>query len=117
MPERAVAHPPPGRKLPGAMADVWRAKLPPDVNPPFEVFLNGVPQEEGKDFTYHGGDLLFERPLAKEGRLGFWRWFLGAWGIGTYRKNDTVDVRYTTPDGRPMVAHGLDIVPPDEPKD
>jgi hypothetical protein len=55
--------------------------------------------------------LLFDRPLAKEGRLGLWRWFLGAWGIGTYRKNDTIDVRYET-GGRPMVAHDLPFEPP-----
>ena len=44
----------------------------------------------------------------KEGRLGFWRWFWGAWGIGTYRKNDQVDVAWEI-DGRPRVAHALDI--------
>ena len=33
-----------------------------------------------------GGVLVFDRPLDKEGKLGFWRWFLGAWGIGTYRQ-------------------------------
>jgi hypothetical protein len=26
-----------------------------------------------------------------------WRWFLGAWGVGTYRQDDTVDVRYEAP--------------------
>ena len=41
-----------------------------------------------------GASLVFERELRKEGRLGLWRWFLGAWGIGTYRQNDSVDVRY-----------------------
>ena len=30
----------------------------------------------------------------KEGELGFWRWFLGAWGIGTYRRNDQIDVTW-----------------------
>ena len=39
------------------------------------------------------------------------RWFLGAWGIGTYRKNDTVDVAWEV-DGRPRVAHALDIEKP-----
>jgi hypothetical protein len=51
---------------------------------------------------------VFERELRKEGRLGPWRWFLGAWGIGTYRQNDSVDVRYEV-EGRPQVAQGLDI--------
>ena len=54
----------------------------------------------GSTTTRSGGTLVFERELAEEGRLGFWRWlslFLGV--AGTYRKNDTVDVVYTL--GRP----------------
>ena len=89
----------------------WKVKLPPAVRPPFEVYVNGVRQTPGEDYEVREGALLFGRPLAKEGRLGFWRWFMGAWGIGTYRKNDQVDVRYEL-DGRPMVAHALDIEPP-----
>jgi hypothetical protein len=89
----------------------WRVKLPPGVRSPFEVYVNGVPQRAGTDYELRDGVLLFDRPLAKEGRLGVWRWFLGAWGIGTYRRNDQVDVRYEL-DGRPHVAHALDIEPP-----
>ena len=44
----------------------------------------------------------------KEGRLGFWKWFWGAWGIGIYGKNDQVDVAWEV-DGRPRVAHALEI--------
>ena len=36
---------------------------------------------------------------------------VGAWGIGTYRRNDEVDVRYTR-DGRTLVAQGLPVTPP-----
>ena len=86
-------------------------KLPSAVERPFEVYVNGLPQKEGVDYVVRGRSLLFNRPLAKEGRLGAWRWFLGAWGIGTYRKNDTVDVRYER-GGRTLVAHALDITPP-----
>ena len=88
-------------------------ELPADVTLPFEVYVNGVRQQEGRDFQRRGGELLFDRPLAKEGRLGLWRWFLGAWGIGTYRRDDKVDVRYEY-GGRPQVAHALDIEPPAE---
>ena len=89
------------------------AHLPPQVQPPFDVFISGVPQKEGVDYVVEGRDLVFERELRKEGKLGFWRWFLGAWGVGTYRQNDSVDIRYAL-GGRPMVAEGLDIVPDDE---
>jgi hypothetical protein len=90
-----------------------RAVLPPNVRPPFDVYLNGVRQELGADYEIQEGTLVFERPLAKEGRLGFWRWFLGAWGIGTYRQNDQVDVHYEV-EGRPMVAHALELQPTED---
>jgi hypothetical protein len=86
-------------------------RLPPSVQEPFQVFVNGVPQEPGRDYEMRDGALHFGRSLAHEGKLGFWRWFLGAWGIGTYRAHDSVDVRYEL-DGRPAVAEGLAPEPP-----
>jgi hypothetical protein len=85
-----------------------RVPLPAGVREPFTVFVNGVRQELGHDYRVSGGYLVFEKELVKEGQLGFWRWFLGAWGIGTYRRNDQVDVTWDV-DGRPRVAHALDI--------
>ncbi len=86
-------------------------KLPSQVRRPFEVYVSGVLQREGADYTVRGGDtLVFERELRKDEVSG-WRWLLGAWGVGTYRQHDSVDVRYTTRDGRPMVAEALDIEP------
>jgi len=84
-----------------------RVALPVDVGATFEVYLNGVRQQRGRDFRRQGGELVFERPLAEEGRLGFWRWlslFLGV--AGTYRQNDSVDVVYEY-EGRRVVASGL----------
>ena len=92
------------------MGEQTRVELPPGVAGDFEVFLNGVPQVEGRDFRLEQGALVFERRLAREGRLGFWRWlslFLGA--AGTYRQNDTVDVVYEVA-GRRTVATGLPLV-------
>jgi hypothetical protein len=86
-----------------------RVELPPGVGDEFEVFVNGVRQERGRDFSRRGHELVFERPLAREGRLGFWRWaslFLGI--AGTYRQNDSVDVVYETA-GRRVVATALPI--------
>jgi hypothetical protein len=88
-----------------------RVRLPAGVREPYSVYVNGVRQELGRDFRIEGGRIVFGRELVKEGRLGFWRWFLGAWGIGTYRRNDQVDVAWEV-DGRPQVAHALDIEPP-----
>jgi hypothetical protein len=86
-------------------------RLPTHVRAPFAVYVNGVRQREGVDYEVRGGELRFARSLQKEGRLGFWRWFWGAWGIGTYGRNDQVDVTWEA-DGQPRVAHALDITPP-----
>jgi hypothetical protein len=85
-------------------------RLPPGVRLPFEVYVNGVRQRPGVDYELLDGTLRFEAELKKEGKLGFWRWFLGAWGVGTYRQNDSVDVSYEH-SGRPMLLEGLDIEP------
>jgi hypothetical protein len=82
-------------------------KLPPQVKPPYEVYVSGVLQRAGSDYRVQGDTLVFDRELRKD-KISGWRWFLGAWGIGTYRQHDSVDVRYEL-NGRPMVAEGLDI--------
>jgi hypothetical protein len=81
-------------------------RLPPDVQRPFQVFLNSVEQREGIDFVVRDGTLVFERDLAKE-ELGVGRWTSMVLGIaGSYGKNDTVDVVYER-NGRPAVASKL----------
>ena len=85
-------------------------QLPVGVGDSFEVFVNGVVQQPGRDFRREGGELVFNRSLAREGRLGFWRWlslFLGV--AGTYRQNDSVDVVYQS-GGRRIVATSLPLV-------
>ena len=84
--------------------------LPPNAAGAFEVYVNGVRQREGVDFERRGTSLLFPRSLAREGRLGFWRWLSIVLGIaGTYRQNDSVDVVYEV-GGRRIVATGLPLV-------
>jgi len=97
------------------MEDRWLVKLPPDAGPPYNVFVNGVHQAKGIDYTVQKGHLVFAKPLAKEGRLGFWRWLAMFLSIaGTYRRNDSVDVQYEV-QGVTRVATGLDIQGPDRP--
>jgi hypothetical protein len=85
-----------------------KVRLPREVREPYEVYLNGVPQQLGSDFNVREGSLVFERELRKD-KISGWRWLLGAWGVGTYRQNDSVDIRYQTPDGATRVAEGLEI--------
>lgn len=87
------------------MAETSQVDLPAGAGDDFEVYVNGVRQQPGVDFRQVGTALVFPRPLAAEGRLGFWRWlslFLGV--SGTYRRNDTVDVIHRGDDGRRVVA-------------
>jgi hypothetical protein len=93
------------------MSRHWRVKLPHGVRTPFEVYVNGVRQELGSDYHVASGELRFEKELVT-GKLGLKAWLLGFWGIGTYKRNDEVDVRYEV-DGRPMVAHALPVIPPE----
>jgi hypothetical protein len=89
------------------------ARLPRSAKPPLRVFVNGVEQHEGVDYTIDGDRLVFKRSLAQEGKLGFWRWALMFFGIaGTYRKHENVDVQYTI-NGKPRVATGLDVESPE----
>jgi len=86
-----------------------RVTIPAEVAEPFEVFVNGIPQQEGLDFQVEGRTLVFDRSLTREGRLGFWRWLSLLLGVaGTYRQNDSVDVVYQA-GGRRTVLSGLPI--------
>jgi len=84
-----------------------RVELPTDVPEEFEVFVNGVRQEPGRDYRVQGRTLVFHRRLHHEGKLGAGRWasiFLGV--AGTYRKHDAIDVVYKR-EGRKVVATDL----------
>jgi hypothetical protein len=90
-----------------------RVPLPRAVRPPFEVFVNGVPQVEGRDYRVVGDQLRFDRELVPD-RVGFWRWALMFLNIaGTYG-GQTVDVRYSV-GGHDAVATGLEILSPAPP--
>jgi hypothetical protein len=95
------------------MPERTRVQLPAAAGERLEVFVNGVAQQPGRDFRREGNELVFDRRLAREGRLGFWRWlslFLGV--AGTYRQNDSVDVVYEAA-GRRVVAAALPLEPED----
>jgi len=88
-------------------------KLPPDVgDEAFEVYINGVLQQSDIDYYVDRRTLIFDRPLRKD-RVSGWRWFLGAWGIGIYRQDDTVDIRYEV-DGEMRLRHALPITLDDD---
>jgi hypothetical protein len=72
-----------------------RVRLPRGAEPPIRVYVNGVEQSEGSDFRIRRGEIVFERPIVKEGKVGGFRWLAMLLGLfGTYRKHETVDVEY-----------------------
>jgi hypothetical protein len=89
-----------------------RARLPSGVRSPFQVFVNGVPQELGTDYRVVNGELVFERELVQQ-KLNKRAWALGFWGVGTYKRNDEIDVRYEI-DGETRLAHAVRLIDPDE---
>ena len=86
------------------MEERSRVQLPPGVGDRYEVYVNGIRQEPGRDFDRLGDTLVFRRALAREGSLGPMRWLSMLLGIaGTYRKHESVDVVYEI-GGRRTVA-------------
>jgi hypothetical protein len=94
----------------------WSVPLPSGAEPPFEVYVNGEPRQEGLDYTVEGRWLRFATPLTPRPSLGLGRRLLLLIGIGVYGdlKGDEVDLRYRA-GGRPQVANRLPIIPPQPP--
>jgi len=71
-----------------------RVRLPNGAERPIKVFVNGVEQAEGADYSIHGREILFSRRLMKE-KVSRSRWLAMTLGLfGSYGKNETVDVHF-----------------------
>jgi hypothetical protein len=94
----------------GSYAAGERVKLPAGAEPPFAVFINGVEQSEGGDYSVEGREIVFSRPIVKE-KVGVGRWLAMYLGLfGTYRKNETVDLQFMR-GGKAQLRSDLPIVP------
>ncbi len=88
-----------------------RVRVPRGAEPPIRVYVNGVEQTEGSDFRIRAGEIVFERPIVKEGKVGGLRWLAMLLGLfGTYRKHETVDVEYRL-GGQVKLASDVEIRP------
>jgi hypothetical protein len=96
----------------GSYAAGERVKLPAGAEPPFTVFINGIEQSLGADYSIEAGEIVFTRPIVKE-KVGTGRWLAMYLGLfGTYRKNETVDLQFSRGD-KVELRSDLPIVPYD----
>jgi hypothetical protein len=87
-----------------------RVPLPDHAERPFQVFVNGVPKQEGVDYEVTGAELVFASQLVAPhrmtlksyARLMFW---------GRYKTEHSVDLVFHRA-GQRAVANGLEILPP-----
>jgi hypothetical protein len=94
----------------GSYAAGERVELPAGAEQPFTVFINGIEQSEGVDYSIERGEIVFSRPIVKE-KMGTGRWlamYLGA--FGTYRKDETIDLQFSR-DGKMQLHSDLAVVP------
>jgi hypothetical protein len=93
----------------GSVAVGRRVRIPRSAEPPFAVFINGVEQTEGRDYRIAAGEIVFERPILKEAKVGIGRWLAMLIGLfGTYRKHETVDLQFSRA-GKVELASDLPI--------
>jgi hypothetical protein len=94
----------------GSYAAGERVKVPGGAEPPFTVFINGIEQSEGEDYSVAAGEIVFTRPIVKE-KMGTGRWLAMYLGLfGTYRKDETVDLQFQR-EGKVQLLSDLAIVP------
>ena len=95
---------------------VWSVPLPAGAEPPYEVFVNGLPQREGEDYAVEGRWLRFSRALQPKVAMGFRRRISLLMGVGVYNDltADVVDLQYRV-GGGVRSESGLPIIPPQDP--
>ena len=82
-----------------AVGETSIVRLPAAVAEPFEVYVNGVRQEPGVDYEVATAMRCASRAGSPATACRAGAGCVGAFGIGTYRQDDSVDVRYER-DGR-----------------
>lgn len=88
-------------------------KLPRGAARPIAVYINGHVQEEGLDYTLDEGYVVFREPIYKEDLTELpliRKVVLGLGLVGSYQRNETVDVDYTL-NGRKEFASDLAVEP------
>ncbi len=96
-------------KIPkGSFAAGRRVTLPAGAEQPIVVFVNGVAQTEGTDFTIRDNEILFARDIIKETKSGKKKLVMLLGVVGFYNKNETIDVQFQR-DGKTELAGDLPV--------
>jgi hypothetical protein len=102
-----------GKAVAGGKEVGRRVRLPRGAERPITLFINGSKQVEGLDYEIADGIVTFREPIMKEDlrELGVIRKVvLGLGLVGSYQKNEVVDVEYRI-EGRTQFASNLEVIP------
>jgi len=97
------------QKVPkGSYAAGRKVVLPEGAEAPIVVYINGVAQTEGEDYSLRGNVLLFNREILKEKKSRQRKMIMLMGVVGFYAKDETVDVQYQK-DGKIELAPDLPV--------
>mgnify|MGYP006928190863 CR=1 FL=1 len=78
----------------GSYAAGRLVRLPRGAQAPIVVYINGLVQAEGEDYSVRDNEVLFNRDIVKE-ELSFMRKAAMFFSFfGTYRKHETIDIQF-----------------------
>lgn len=100
-----------GKAVSGGTAVGRRVRLPRGAERPITLFINGSKQVEGLDYEIADGIATFREPIMKEDLRGLGvvrKVVLGLGLVGSYQKNEVVDVEYQV-HGRTQLASDLEV--------
>lgn len=98
-----------GQKVPkGSYAAGRRVALPEGAEAPIVVYINGVAQTEGEDYSLRGNEILFNREILKEVKSRQRKAIMLLGVVGFYAKNETVDVQFQR-NGKTDLASDLPV--------
>ena len=89
-----------------------RVRVPNGAMEPIRVYINGMEQVRDEDYRLREGDIVFEDPILKEDLSelsSFRKLVLGLGLVGSYQRNETVDVEYML-EGRREFASDLPVI-------
>ncbi|MGZ5374867.1 MAG: hypothetical protein ACXWES_00270 [Solirubrobacterales bacterium] len=87
-----------------------RVRLPAGAERPIKLYVNGIEKTEGSDYSIHGSEVLFSKPIVKE-QVSRARWLAMFIGLfGSYGENEVVDLHFRR-SGKTEVRSDVEVAP------